>query len=829
MATITVTNLNDSGAGSLRQAIADAEAQAGADTIMFADTLAGGTITLQDALRFTQDELLIEGDIDGDGAFDITISGGGTSQLVNNYGSADTTINGVYFDQGYDNKNYSYVIFNDTNAALTISNSYIVNSDVTNQSGFGGTIVSLSDLTLTNVLIDQASAVAVNSSPTTTGILNVYGGTLTIDRVGVSGGGVGSFLGVTNYGDVSGGVLGIGQGETGDEGTGLRNIPTNGSLTIGVTGDRAANTIDVSGASGDQAVLGFGGGDTITGSNNSDLLFGGAGDDQFQTTGGSHKIYGDGGADEIVVNADSAGYSFIDTGDGLRILGYSQDHRVNGVETITFNDITLSAAAARAQSDELSTLVTNLNDSGDGSLRRAIFEASVLGGTRDVTFSEDLAGGTIRLSSVLDIDASTAVNIMGDLNGDRIADITISGDVDGNGVASFGDTRHFTIESGGYLSLDGVNLIGGADIALPLAGGGLTRASSIDNAGVLKLRDLSITDGTANAQDLATAGDASVIYNRTSGDLSLTDVVFYDNTSIGGSFITGTGDIDGGGATVGIFNDGGRVGATRFGVANSTATGGDGSNGQTTKGGDGGDANSILLNTGGSVSVYASGVAGNTLTAGAGGAGGFTFDGPIIIDLDDGDDGNAVDDAAYVGSPNPFVSPLAGVTGTNVDDTFTDSASKGIVLGFGGNDVFNGDQSLSRIYGGTGDDTLVVTGDRFVAEFFGGKGVDTVDLRGATVSAGPGYNFELAPYPNTPEFLRFFNGVSMRAAADIERIFGSDGADRLVAGDTAMTISGGAGDDYLGGGANRDTLRGDSGGDIVVRSPVPSPARRRTV
>ena len=90
--------------------------------------------------------------------------------------------------------------------------------------------------------------------------------------------------------------------------------------------------------------------------------------------------------------------------------------------------------------------------------------------------------------------------------------------------------------------------------------------------------------------------------------------------------------------------------------------------------------------------------------------------------------------------------------------------------------MFNGDQSLSRIYGGTGDDTLVVTGDRFVAEFFGGKGVDTVDLRGATVSAGPGYNFELAPYPNTPEFLRFFNGVSMRAAADIERIFGSDGA-----------------------------------------------------
>ena len=42
-------------------------------------------------------------DFDGDGAFDITVSGGGTSQLISNTGSADTTINGVYFDQGYDN------------------------------------------------------------------------------------------------------------------------------------------------------------------------------------------------------------------------------------------------------------------------------------------------------------------------------------------------------------------------------------------------------------------------------------------------------------------------------------------------------------------------------------------------------------------------------------------------------------------------------------------------------------------------------------------------------------------------------------------------------
>jgi hypothetical protein len=35
MATFTVTNTNDSGAGSLRQAVLDANAAAGADTIVF--------------------------------------------------------------------------------------------------------------------------------------------------------------------------------------------------------------------------------------------------------------------------------------------------------------------------------------------------------------------------------------------------------------------------------------------------------------------------------------------------------------------------------------------------------------------------------------------------------------------------------------------------------------------------------------------------------------------------------------------------------------------------------------------------------------------------
>ena len=45
-ATFTVTNTNDSGPGSLRQAVADAALLAGPDTIVFAPALSGQTILL---------------------------------------------------------------------------------------------------------------------------------------------------------------------------------------------------------------------------------------------------------------------------------------------------------------------------------------------------------------------------------------------------------------------------------------------------------------------------------------------------------------------------------------------------------------------------------------------------------------------------------------------------------------------------------------------------------------------------------------------------------------------------------------------------------------
>ena len=73
-ATFTVSNTNDTGAGSLRQAMLDANAAAGADTIIFTVT---GTITLSLALPAISEQVTITGPVDASGKPAITIDGNG--------------------------------------------------------------------------------------------------------------------------------------------------------------------------------------------------------------------------------------------------------------------------------------------------------------------------------------------------------------------------------------------------------------------------------------------------------------------------------------------------------------------------------------------------------------------------------------------------------------------------------------------------------------------------------------------------------------------------------------------------------------------------------
>ena len=100
-ASFEVTNLNDSGAGSLRDVIDQANALAGADTITFQSGLTG-TITLTSGHIDITDSVTVQ----GPGAAELTISGNGASRIFYLYNSADApidvTISSLTFVDGDD-------------------------------------------------------------------------------------------------------------------------------------------------------------------------------------------------------------------------------------------------------------------------------------------------------------------------------------------------------------------------------------------------------------------------------------------------------------------------------------------------------------------------------------------------------------------------------------------------------------------------------------------------------------------------------------------------------------------------------------------------------
>lgn len=177
LATFSVTNANDSGAGSLRQAILDANAAAGADTINFTGTMAD---TTPDIITLTTGQLVITDDltITGPGANLLTISGNNASRVfaiqkvVNGtLVSVNVNIVGVTIGNGVSATNVGAGILNN-GSALTLSNSTLTNNKT---SQVGGAIYNAGSL-----LLNGGNTFSKNSAAQGGAIYNPTGAALTV-------------------------------------------------------------------------------------------------------------------------------------------------------------------------------------------------------------------------------------------------------------------------------------------------------------------------------------------------------------------------------------------------------------------------------------------------------------------------------------------------------------------------------------------------------------------------------------------------------------------------------------------------------------------------
>lgn len=186
LTTFTVLNKNDDGAGSLRQAIVDANDAGGADKIVFESKLSGKTIKLQSSLPSIDEDLTIQAPGKGQ---PVRVDGQGISGLL-------PITNGV--------------------ATTTLKNLVITGGNRDNLSFDGGGVVNFGDLTLKNCVVSENFAGSHGGGIHNTGLLTLIDSAVVDNECVSSGGGISNGFAdsvlVVNNSTISGNVANSGGG-----------------------------------------------------------------------------------------------------------------------------------------------------------------------------------------------------------------------------------------------------------------------------------------------------------------------------------------------------------------------------------------------------------------------------------------------------------------------------------------------------------------------------------------------------------------------------------------------------------------------------------------
>ncbi|WP_370688308.1 cadherin-like domain-containing protein [Flavimaribacter sediminis] len=568
----------DDGLTSLREALAIANADYDAsreDNAVYTITFAGGsgeafendaTISLGvDGQLQIASNVMILGDVDDDGESDVTLDASGASRvLIVSNGSS--TIDGITVTGG--NAGQGGGVRINSNATLTLTDSVIADNTATAN---GGGLWNAGSLTLAGTTVSGNTAEKGGGLWNNAGALTLTGATVS-DNSASKGGGIYDFQGVTEltnttlYGNVATGSSAAGYGgglvaqlatvnltnttvtgNTAVNGGGLYNLSSTMTLTNTlVLGNSGGETSDV------HPYVDGGGNFVGDGSVDANDVFA---ETQNLSDGTEAGVLADnGGPVETVALKLTADNPALDRGDVIvestDANGNARAHDIPGLD----NGGALDAGAVEVQSDEIeaSTLIVNTTadvvDATDGvtSLREAIAfannmdDADGVDGSNDtITFDSSVFGngaaiyleyGQLRIMSDITID--------GDVDGDGKADVTVDGNSNSR-VFFFGGEGVSTIQSlivsGGNSGDAGGGIRVDYDTTLEIADSAISdNVVSYVGGGVVNYGILSLTNTTVSGNSASSGGGIA-----NSGELILTNTTVVENTAnVGGGLNT---------------------------------------------------------------------------------------------------------------------------------------------------------------------------------------------------------------------------------------------------------------------------------------------------
>jgi RTX calcium-binding nonapeptide repeat (4 copies) len=812
MANLIVTNLNDSGAGSLREKIQVANASLGvADTITFADNLQG-TIILTSGQLNLSDDVTINGNTMGGAGAEITISGNNASRIFNQSGAGtDVVLQSLTLTNGN--------AFLSAGGAILVAAGSLAISDTTLQNNTSynggairtvGTATTITNSLLTNNLaIGYGGGIYVNS-----GSLNMVNSTVFANSATGDGGGIELGNGATvnissstitnnhsdtdnNYAAHFGGGIDIYDSISNNAVTLTNTVVADnfvGSATT--TESNTHGVIDTANSSV------FGTAATITAGTANQLNIADVGLGPLALHGGSTATLNIISPTSVLINAGTnTGVPATDANGVARIDGGRVD--VGATEYVEANIVVTTLSDVVNASDGVISLREAVTLATNASPSHIVFQAGM--------------NGSIALATGLILTNNVSIN--GDTNGDGDSNIILTDTAFGLGEAAISINANVAAELAS-LTFSGIDSFGAA--------------SAISNKGNLTLSYsvLSGNSSTGNAsyQIGGNGQNAATVFN--SGTMVVNQTLFANNTALGGVGNRGysnSSGVNGGNASASILNLGG-ASLTLSGLAliGGTATGGAGERGSVAlfdpghpfigfNGGNGGSAALGVLNSGTMSGTYGQGTIGSA-TGGVGGLGGAGTSGGV----------SGLNGVAGAGDTNNL--NLGGVGAPSLVQIGTDAANTvgGISLGvkffgLGGADNLTG-LAGSFLFGGSGGDTLTSSGNSGV---YGGLGSDVLRNSALSVSTGiwdGGAGVDTFDASNGGSGFGLYIDLSAGTTnvsgtvLNIENIIGTNNAflnDRLTGDAGANIIQGLAGTDVINGLGDNDTLSGGTGSDTV--------------